>query len=637
MVASRIRLILDWEKKNPGLAIVLAVVLLSRIPFLLDIHAITLLNQDTNAEHFGRLFLNHDIPERDDSEVGENARTFSLVSVYFWLPLAFFQLGIPFEFLAGLHLLFVLPLATLGIYRLSISIFGDRHIAVLGILVFLVGDFLFFRLNLGYPLLLNRAHYYGDINVVPILFSLSAMLDRRHLASSVWIALLAICNPTSAVSLTACYLMFIILSGDLGRRTPGIMLSFVIIASAALLSYVFVKLAMPIQIPAPEAARELAILGNAHFHPHISNPVTFLLAQAIFVCGLSYAIFVERRADRMSTHAVQGSRPYCMSVAMLALYISYGWGAYWILFVTSPALALVFAPAKVFVIVALFLCPYLGHALYRSWQRLPMWTLVAVALLVLGFESKLLWTGRYLLVIAIFCFAVTVVSRYLPRAIERGQREHYRSLLFAALFLVLVSDFGWNATKIFRSGEVAVARAFYDIQLQIKDKTPASAFFIPFRYAGTTANPFGSFRNWPFRTYSRRGANLFWLAGRNIYYNSARRHALEVSSYAAFGVDLWDSAIAKARAERQANAFLYFTGIHIDGWRPRAESSPIWSTLAEPYDMLQRKVAAMNLDEFKIVAKALGATHILVSRDPGMGPELNGMLGNEYFAVVPVR
>lgn len=637
MVASRIRLILDWGKKNPGLAIVLAVILLSRIPFLLDIHAITLLNQDTNAEHFGRLFLNHDIPVQDDSEVGENARTFSLVSIYFWLPLAFFRLGVPFEFLAGLHLLFVLPLAALGIYRLSMSIFGDRHIAVLGMLVFLFGDFLFFRLNLGYPLLLNRAHYYSDGNVVPILFALSAMLDRRHLASSVWIALLALCNPTSAVSLTACYLMFMILSGDLGRKTPGIMLSFVIIASGALLSFVFVRLAMPIQFPAPEAARDLAILGNAHFHPHISNPVTFLLAQATFACGMSYAIFVERRADRISTHAVQSSRSYCMSVAMLALYISFGWGAYWILFVTSPTLALVFAPAKAFVIVALFLCPYLGHALYRAWQRLPMWTVVAVAFLVLGFEFNLIWTGRYLLVIATFCVALTVASRYLPRAIDDGRKGRYRSLLFAALFLVLVSDFGWNATKIFRSGEVAVARAFYDIQLQIREKTPASAFFVPFRYAGTTTNPFGAFRNWPFRTYSRRGANLFWLAGRNIYYNSARRHALEVSSYAAFGIDLWDSVITKARTERQANALLYFTGIHIDGWRPRAESCAIWSTLVEPYDMLKRKVAAMNLDEFRIAAEALGATHILVSRDPGMGPKLNGMLGNEYFVVVPVK
>ena len=68
-------------------AIVLVVIVITRLPLLANLHELVLLNQDTNPEHFGRLFFDHDMPVEDDSEVGENSRTFSLASLYFSLPL----------------------------------------------------------------------------------------------------------------------------------------------------------------------------------------------------------------------------------------------------------------------------------------------------------------------------------------------------------------------------------------------------------------------------------------------------------------------------------------------------------------------------------------------------------------------
>ena len=52
---------------------------------------------------------------------------------------------------------------------------------------------------------------------------------------------------------------------------------------------------------------------------------------------------------------------------------------------------------------------------------------------------------------------------------------------------------------------------------------------------------------------------------------------------------------------------------------------------------MKEKISAMSLEEFKRSAAIMGATHIIVSRAPGIGQELHGLVENEYFVVVPVR
>ncbi len=620
--------------------LILAAIFISRVPFLANLHAVLLLNQDFNPEHFGHLFFENDIPAADDSEAGENAGTFSLVSIYYWLPLLAYRIGVPFQFFSGLHALLALPLLSFGIYRLTLALFGNPKIACLAVLVFLFKDFALFRLNLGYPILLNSTIYQSDPAYIFVLFSISAILEKRQMMAASWIAMLGLLNPTSAATLGACYVLYLGFSGELRPMSRKTFISLLIIGFAAFVAFVCVTAATPLRNPAPEAARGLAILGNSHLNPHISMPAIFLAVQCLIFAGLIFTIFVERS---LAASQIETDRRTCarqLGYALFAAYLIFGWCGYWLLYVMSPALLVMVAPAKIFMVAAIYLAPYVAYALYWVGNRYPIGTVTAVGFGVVFVDKTwLVWlrtadasiVGGLLL-----CLLIVVLGALMARYTRLERRQASSMWLYAVITLFLY-DFGQSATRIFRSGDVAVGNAFYQIQLQIKKQTPSDSIFVPYRYPGTLSNPYGPFRNWPFRTYSRRGGFGFWAVGRNIYFNSARRHELESAGFAAFGVDFWDSVLGEADAAKRRDPLFYYTGIRTDGGMPRLEATPVWTILAKPYDALQETVSKMTLDEFKKRSAALGASHVIVSRDRGAGTELHGLLENDYFVVLPVK
>lgn len=620
--------------------IVLAIVICSRIPFVANLHAVILLNQDFNPEHFGRLFLDNDIPAADDSEAGENASTFSLVSIYYWLPLLFYRIGVPFEAFAGLHAMLVLPLIAIGIYRLALSLFEIPRIACLAVLIFLFKDFALFRLNLGYPLLLNSTIYQSDTAYIFVIFALGAMASGRVISTAVWIAGLALLNPTSLVTLTTCFAFYLLFSGRLRRADRWTIASIVMIGLGALVAFAFVSAATPIRDPAPVAARALAIIGNAHLNPHISMPLVFIVAQIVIAAGLIYSVFVERMLKQGETNVKQRADARCLSYAVLGAYVLLGWIGYWILFVTVPEWQLIIAPAKIFMVAAIFLSAYAAFALHSAWVRFPVFVVCVLALAVYFIDLSRLarmqsWSGAALVLMCVILAAIPV--GFLARGKLGKDALMLRTFWLHALIAVFLCDFGERATRVFRSGELDVAQAFYEIQMQIKARIPIDSIFVPYRYRGTVTNQYGPFRNWPFRTYSRRGGFVFWSFGRTMYFNTNLRHNLEATHYAAFGINLWDEVLREADAARRENPFFYYTGVRFDGGMPRMEATPIWTILSAPYDELKDRLLRMSLDEFKQRAAAMGASHVIVSLDPGKGREPGAIVENGYFSVVEVE
>ena len=620
-------------------ALILGVIFISRFPYVANLEAVILLNQDFNPEHFGHLFFDNDIPSVDDSEAGENARTFSLTSIYYWLPLLAYQIGVPFQFFSGFHALFVLPTLALGVYRLALALFNNPKIACLAVLIFLFKDFALFRLNLGYPILLNSTIYHSDPAYIFVIFSLLAMLEKRLILVALWIGVLVLLNPTWAVTLTACFGLHLLFQGHFWSPKRSIFISFSIIGLAAFVVYMFVTAATPITNPVPELTRDLAIRGNSHLNPHISMPTVFLMAQLVIIFGLIFALSVEHRLAKGSAPSKQRACARNLGFAMVAGYLIFGWISYWFLYVTAPKLLVVIAPAKFFIIIAIYLIPYVAFALYLIWKRIAMSVVIVLALAVFVLNPTSIAHVRDARMVAavlvpfllLALFAIWITFRFQGASVPDLRVKWW---LLIAVFLI---DFLQTTTKIFRTGEIEAAKAFHQIQLEIHSTVVANAVFVPYRYAGVTGNHFGPFRNWAFRTYSRRGGLVFWAFGRSIYFNTILRQDTEEACYAAFGIELWGSLLRESELALRRDPLYYYTGIRFDGLMPHLDPTPIWKILIKPYEDMKEKISAMSLEEFKRSAAIMGATHIIVSRAPGIGQELHGLVENEYFVVVPVR
>ena len=101
-----------------GILFFMILIIIIQSPSVHNIKAYILTAQDINPVHLGNLFLNPDLPQIDDSEAGDNVRTLSLSTAYYWIPLLLNSIGIPFESIVFVHALLGLPILVLGIYFL---------------------------------------------------------------------------------------------------------------------------------------------------------------------------------------------------------------------------------------------------------------------------------------------------------------------------------------------------------------------------------------------------------------------------------------------------------------------------------------------------------------------------------------
>jgi hypothetical protein len=130
---------------------------------------------------------------------------------------------------------------------------------------------------------------------------------------------------------------------------------------------------------------------------------------------------------------------------------------------------------------------------------------------------------------------------------------------------------------------------------------------------------------------------IFWSLGRNAYFNSQERLKIEERCYRAAGIDVWNDTIAKLEKAKQENWLLYYLGISLKPSFKIAKSTSVWSVTEEDYNKLRDFVKNATLADFADYGRRIGATDILICKDPEQKvPWTHIVLENKYFAVLKI-
>ncbi len=610
----------------PVLAIALVLVLV-QLPVMQNLKAYALTNQDFNPVHFARLFLSHDIPESDDCEVGPRRDLFVFSTAYFWLPLIGHGLGLPLETTIFLHGLFGPALFFLAMYLLSVSIFHDREAAIFSSLAFFLGRFAWFRLNIGYPLLLLESYYYNDLNHIFVIGALT-MLVRGNSGMAVGItSALVFFNPTYAINLAVPVFLFSILQSGWNSNRKKILLHLSLFSMAVGLDYLLLSGIRPDFHPAPVAARNLAIMTYGHIAPHARFIGLFLTAHVILLGSLCFAHFCPQPqgAETVGNRRTSIQAVLISHVWMLLLYV--------LLFSFSPSLFVMISPSKMLMISAIFTWVFVGQAVFmfltiggfRRWI-----SLLAIALATFSLAGS---HHRMFLLVLLGIFGGRMIDRFCSfpeNSRPQGARPaHILLLAILPLIGVLLE------TRWLKAGCFEVPQSFLQVQEWIRAQTPPNALFVPYRAKTITRNPFGIGGNFPFRTYSRRGTVAFGM-GRNVYFDSLRRHLNEDFLLRASGEPGWDDLLEKMNQALKEDSLQFLWGISCHPDQNLFGPSGALQLFSDTVERSRTRLNALDLPMFDAFARLVGATHILVCKDPWIEPPPACIYSNDFFAVLPV-
>lgn len=659
----RMRRILDQH----GLFVVIFLVAtLLQAPKLFHIKEYVLLSQDYNPIHFGHLYYENDIPDADDSEVGENRRTFSLSSANFWIPLIFYKLGIPFEFFVGLHLLLGFPSLLACLYFLSIVLFKDKLFGIFSSLLFCLNEFWIFKLNIGYPILFFRGYYYNDITYTFLILSILFILKNKYQYAGLFSIITMLFNVTLGINIVGLFLFHLVMTKRLWKIERNTLHALILILIGIVLSFFMIKMSTPINNPAPEQAREFAILAYSHIAPHIQNPLKYFKATAFLLIMIIYAYSFERHI-RLRIKGYICKEFQEMSRTVLLFFIFQGLFAYWVLYINIPNLFIMISPSKTYILCTFYISIYVAYSIYDTFS-LSKWIalfFIVIALFNLtsftrGYPADRMWyIASTIMAINLIFYLFhknTPVKRQIstPGQVRKAflmrfphvarpfvdaewARVCRHTLILAFGIIFCFIHIANKAEKLYNRSKLKVAESFYDIQLQINNKIEKNAIFVPYRLPETNINFYGPFGNWALRTYSRRGALNISSVGRNAYFNSMERHLNEEKFYMAAGIDLWKDIQKESMDYKKSDKLLFYTGISLYPSLRISNSTPLWDILTNKTNRMEKYMNSLNLDGFIGYARKIGATHVIVSKDPGI--EIAGypvILGNAYFSVIKI-
>lgn|GEM_PF-6278507 len=617
-------------RRHLPIILVLACLLAVRLPLLAHIPEYILLDQDYNPLHFGQLFWGQDWPALDDHEVGENARTLALSNAYYLLPTLLFKLGLPFGFWAGLQLLVGLPALLLGLYRLSYVLFGNPLLAALTALHFHVALWLF-RLNVGYPLHFDQMLYSGDLNHIPASFFLAFLLAGRYARAGGTVLVLACLNPTYGFN------GFLILAAVVGwlavkkRSLDRASLTALLLAGAGLAAaWVMVSLATPVQAPVGQAVRDFSIRTYGHLVPHIFTrdwAVSMFFLAALLGLALAWERYFRPRTGDPGPAEVG-----TILNLLAALFILHGLLLYLLLYRYQPRLLILLTPSKICFFLIFVANAYLCRALYAGLSKPPPGSLLVVPYLFFllyfgGLEGP---AAAAVLLLSLVLLSAGLLKPH-PSPTWTGQAPW---LAVSALVLLTA----WSAwATIYPLGEdrFKYARAFLDIQLKIKAALDRDSILVPYRLPEAD-NPYGPFTSFAMRTYSRRGALIFWSLGRNAYFNSRRRLEMEEAAFGPAGIKVWEEILAQAGEAKQEDPLLYYFGLRTRPCCSISKSTPPWRILLDKIQRLKSYLDGLTLPGYLDYARRLGASHVLVCRDPGQEVGGEVVVQNPSFAVVRI-
>jgi hypothetical protein len=611
---------------------VLAVANVLRAPFYREF---MLLASDWNAVNIVQMASGKEMSPLDDFEAGHWRDHIVLTTAYFWGPFLLSKIGIPADTAVILHEVFGPLLLLVGLYYLSLVLFGNREVAALTAALFLFCDAWIFKLNVGYPILFGYAHYYNDMNHVFAVFALAFLLDRKPIPAGIAAGLLAMGNVTHGFAVTLILLGYIAVGL---RRDPGLnsktIGALVIAGTGLLVSFLLIKVAGPQGEASPPEARTAAIRSYGHLAIHAQNPLLYLKAMAVIAAGLAYVVFFEAYV-RQRLMGACNARFLRFAIVGAGITLLFGLGTYWLTYIIWPEAFVILSPAKPLMVLCIYLSAYVSAALFHVISRHPLAAVTVLAAFVLNHVFNKAALDMYW-VLAVASLAASALLA--TRARWRKKDLAVSQWLLLPILALPIADVVYRRTKPFTSGRVALAAELIEISRKVNTYTQPEALIVPYRVRGTRKNFMGPFQNLALRTYSRRGYYAFWSVGRNTYFDSMVRHNREERAFEAAGLDLWQDGIRQLRDSREKDAFAYFTGVQV-----RLDSTPaIRFRFAGPAEVwiakrrqLIRFVDESTPTQFAEYARRLGATHLIVSRDAGMKvPWPSIVAETKHFALV---
>ncbi len=474
-----------------------------------------------------------------------------------------------------------------------------------------------------------RSYYYGDFNHAFAAFALAFLVRGQLARGAAFVAIIVLINPTYGVNVVDIFGVFALI-----RRGPKLtrenFVAASIIATSLVGAYIQIKLSTPISNPVPVAERRFAIESYGHIDGHIYDLSRFLIAQSVLVLILIFAVLRESRARSFTIN-----HNLFVALAVLISYLGFGLFLYFLLYAAYPELFIALASSKMSMIVSLWAVCYVGFGLFEILRRHSVSRLVAaiiISYIFYHFEKIDQYFGYWFASVASAVCAFFFIDE---RETDDFNTSHREILLGAVLVGLLVSLAGSTAW-ISNRNYFAASEALLDIEKRSVSVLPANAMVLPFRAAKSSANPYGMFTNFPFRTYSRHGA-VTWVVGRNAYFNSMRRHELEEKIYqAATGEPLWAPMLKRAAEMMAADPAHYYFGLNFAESRVTLGTAGAWQIYMDQVGKMITAVNSMNLSEFTAFARRAGANHILICKDPREGEISPAVLQNRYFALVKI-
>lgn len=624
------------NNKNIILYLILFVLLLLQAVKVYHCVEYILMDKDFNQVHLSQLFMSNDIPAIDDGEVGDNVRYFALSNFNFLIPLVGAKFSINPLYYIGLQMLLIVPLIFLGVYLCANAIFNNKLFSAFAGLLFLYNDFWLFKINIGYPILINNLYYYNDIVHAATVFLLYFMLKSKYIKAAFCVALGTMINPTHGINLSLLLVIGLLVSGRMRKLTRENCLSILIISLASFSAWWLIKLATPIYNPAPLVARIFAIRIYAHIVPHVNSPFKYFVAISLFLCMTALIVVLERiRRFPGCRQVTPPSESRVLARSILIFLFVQGIVCYWILYIFAPTLIPVIAPSKSLMIVAIYLVVYIAYMIYIVFLRTPKMALLFFAPFIL-----MLLNGYYP-ALPYSAWALIVVLVILCIWIIKHDKEKLLSSVsnfgLACAIILLLCDVAYATAKPFIDKRIDVANALYDISLKINKQTEASAVFVSYRLAGTHVNTHGTDRNMAFRTYSRRAIIPYQVLGRNAYFNSLLRHENEERAYAAAGLMCWKDLEDKSERMKNEDSLAYYVGV---SFRPAFHflaSTALNKIFYDKLAQLRNYTTGLNFGEYMAYAKRLGASYLIVSHDKGAILPSKPLIKNEYFSVYKIK
>ncbi|NKC11470.1 MAG: hypothetical protein GKR94_04460 [Gammaproteobacteria bacterium] len=610
-------------------------------------------SQDFNPVHFAKLYVHNDMPSLDDSEVGTNARTYGLVSMYFWLAVVAEAIWTDGAYVVyALYTLASVPFFAFAFFCLGRAYIGSAlgGIAFVGMIAAM--DAAIYRLNLGYGFSLFNFAYVNDFTLAFGALSLASMMQTRYVATGLLLMVALILNPTIAVHFLCISLGTVILRELMTQRQIPIrpVLAILIPAAIGIIgALVQVKLAVPHPNPIDAEIRAIAIrtYGHSSIHyggllPYIRTMVSLLLAFCL------YSLYLRKQDSAPA--GWRGGQPLAWTVVVGLILMPGIW--YWLSYTYTPALFITTGPSKFLLAAVVLAALVLTDVVFRTIKDFPaLSVLVFVGALIVIFAIPYInaRAGAYrVLPFVVFSglvlsfatsrnWRVVILLQSIEQALTSfiSDTERLQAIAKTIIAGALAATFVVGAAMPLIDGRLDYAQEFRSFKRELTQHLDGESILVPYTAPGSTHSRFGAFKSVVLRTDTRAGAILFWSVGRNAYFNDRLRHENEERVFRAANLPTWKEALSDHRREWEKAPRQYLTGASKQNGRVSFTQPKVFELVRERRQALQKRLADYSWPDFQAFACRIGGTHVVYFKDVAQSAPANALIEAPQFVLYP--